>query len=69
MLRFLSIVFIATLSASEAVAQPYSAPVEADFIVRNYRFESAETLAEVKLHYRTIGSPKKDATAWCATPC
>jgi homoserine O-acetyltransferase/O-succinyltransferase len=61
MLRFLSIVFIAALSTSEAVAQPYPAPVEADFIVRNYRFESGETLAEVKLHYRTIGSPKKDA--------
>ena len=61
MLRFLSIVFIATLSASESVAQPYPAPVEADFMVRNYRFESGETLAEVKLHYRTVGSPKKDA--------
>ena len=61
MLRFLPIVFIATLSASEAVAQPYPAPIEADFIVRNFRFESGETLAEVKLHYRTIGSSKKDA--------
>ena len=29
--------------------------------MRNYRFESGETLAEVKLHYRTVGSPKKDA--------
>ncbi len=61
MLRFLSIVFITTLSASDAVAQSYPAPVEADFVVRNYRFESGETLAEVKLHYRTVGSPKKDA--------
>ena len=45
----------------EARAQSYPAPVEADYIARNYRFESGETLAEVKLHYRTVGTARKDA--------
>jgi homoserine O-acetyltransferase len=32
-----------------------------DFILRNFKFRSGETLPEVKLHYWTLGQPKKDA--------
>jgi homoserine O-acetyltransferase len=39
----------------------FPAPVEADFTVRNYSFQSGETLPEIRLHYRTIGAPRKDA--------
>jgi homoserine O-acetyltransferase/O-succinyltransferase len=45
----------------DGAAQSYPAPVEGDFLVRNYTFESGDTLAEVKLHYRTIGTPIRDA--------
>jgi homoserine O-acetyltransferase/O-succinyltransferase len=48
-------------SPAEARAQSYPAPVEADFIVRDFRFANGETLPEVKLHYRTIGTAQKDA--------
>ena len=34
---------------------------EGDFIIRNYVFRSGETLPELKLHYRTLGTPKCDA--------
>lgn len=34
---------------------------DGDYIVKNYRFNSGETLAEIKLHYTTLGTPKKDA--------
>jgi len=34
---------------------------EADFILRDYRFASGETLPELKLHYRTMGVPRRDA--------
>jgi homoserine O-acetyltransferase len=34
---------------------------EADFIIPNYRFRSGETLAELKLHYRTMGTPRRNA--------
>ncbi len=37
------------------------APEAHDFIVRNFRFQSGETLAEVRLHYRTLGTPVRDA--------
>jgi homoserine O-acetyltransferase/O-succinyltransferase len=46
-----------------ATAQPaaYPAPVERDFIVRNFTFEGGETLPELRIHYRTIGEARKDA--------
>jgi homoserine O-acetyltransferase/O-succinyltransferase len=47
------------VSAVPVSAQP--TPVEADFVARDVRFESGETLPEVKLHYRTIGKPRPDA--------
>ncbi len=46
--------------ASIAGAQTYPTPVEADFVAKNVRFESGETLAEVRLHYRTVGTPRPD---------
>jgi homoserine O-acetyltransferase len=41
--------------------QGYPTPVEADYVVRDFRFQSGETLPEVRLHYRTLGIPRKDA--------
>jgi homoserine O-acetyltransferase/O-succinyltransferase len=34
---------------------------EGDFIITNYKFASGEGLAEVKLHYRTIGTARRNA--------
>ena len=34
---------------------------EGDYVVNNYKFASGESLPEVKLHYRTIGTAKKNA--------
>jgi homoserine O-acetyltransferase len=34
---------------------------EDDFILRDYRFASGEVLPELKLHYRTMGVPRRDA--------
>jgi homoserine O-acetyltransferase len=38
----------------------YPAPVEGDFLVRDFRFESGESLSELRLHYTTIGTPERD---------
>ena len=35
---------------------------EGDFIVRDFRFSSGETLPELRLHYRTVGTPQRDAS-------
>ncbi|HTV88828.1 MAG TPA: alpha/beta fold hydrolase [Stellaceae bacterium] len=34
---------------------------EADFIIKDYVFASGERLPELKLHYRTMGVPRRDA--------
>lgn len=44
------------------VAQAQVTPTEGDFTVRGFRFESGEVLPELKLHYRTLGTPRKDAS-------
>jgi homoserine O-acetyltransferase len=36
-------------------------PKEADYVIRNFRFASGETLPELRMHYRTYGAPQKDA--------
>jgi homoserine O-acetyltransferase len=43
-----------------AYAANYPEPEKGDFIVRNFRFKSGETLPELKLHYATLGRPKRD---------
>src|SRR3989449_8764147 len=34
---------------------------EGDFVLRNFRFASGETLPELRLHYRTLGTPGSPA--------
>ncbi|HBS29413.1 MAG TPA: hypothetical protein DEB06_08180 [Phycisphaerales bacterium] len=57
-LNFLFVLFGVALVASAA---DFPAPVEADFIARDFKFRSGETLAELRIHYRTIGKPRRDA--------
>ncbi|HYT76799.1 MAG TPA: alpha/beta fold hydrolase [Vicinamibacterales bacterium] len=40
---------------------PLPQPTEGDFVIKNFTFNSGETLPELKMHYRTYGTPKKDA--------
>jgi len=34
---------------------------EGDYVARDFKFRSGETMAELRLHYTTLGSPKRDA--------
>jgi homoserine O-acetyltransferase len=57
------IVFCASAAAFAAVgAQQLPAVNEGDFTIRDFRFESGETLPELRLHYRTLGKPERDAS-------
>jgi homoserine O-acetyltransferase len=38
-----------------ATAADFPAPVEGDFVLKEFKFASSQTLPELKLHYRTIG--------------
>src|SRR3984893_17226492 len=40
---------------------PLSATTEGDFVVKNFKFHSGETLPELRLHYTTLGKPNRDA--------
>lgn len=57
-LTLLLLVFLALCITAPAQVSP----VEGDFVLRNFRFESGESLPELNLHYRTLGAPRKDAT-------
>ena len=57
-LRNLVILFAA---ATIALAADYPAPVESDYVIRDFKFSSGESLPELRIHYRTIGKAEKDA--------
>jgi homoserine O-acetyltransferase len=52
--------------ASPARAQPSAArtvaPVEADYVARDFKFQAGDTLPALTLHYRTLGTPQRDAS-------
>src|SRR5579872_2831998 len=35
-------------------------PVEGDYVSRDFHFKSGETLAELRMHYMTLGKPERD---------
>src|SRR5438094_266307 len=48
------------LAASFAFAADYPTPTEGDYVIRDFKFTSGETLPELRLHYRRLGKPEKD---------
>ena len=52
---------LSVLTASIASAADYPTPTEGDFTIRDFKFASDETLPELRIHYRTLGKPEKDA--------
>jgi homoserine O-acetyltransferase len=40
-----------------ALAADYPAPKEGDWIARDFKFHTGETLPELRIHYRTVGDP------------
>jgi homoserine O-acetyltransferase len=60
LLSFLAACLVALAGAALA-AEPPAWPVqEADFTISNFHFRSGETLPELRIHYRTLGSPHYD---------
>ena len=41
--------------------EPPPAPHEADFVIPDFHFRSGESLPELRIHYTTIGTPRRDA--------
>jgi homoserine O-acetyltransferase len=56
-----SVVCLLLLATSVSRAADYSTPTEGDYTIRNFKFTSGESLPELKIHYRTLGTAQKDA--------
>ena len=52
---------LAFLFPAVLLAADYPAPNEGDFVLRDFKFTSGETMPELRIHYRTLGKPVKDA--------
>ena len=49
---------LAVVPLLQAPAVPQ--PVQGDFVIRSFRFASGETLPELRMHYRTYGTARRD---------
>jgi homoserine O-acetyltransferase len=58
-----SLLLLAPLLAAAlpALAADYPPPEEGDYAVKQFTFRSGETLPELRIHYRTVGKPQRDA--------
>ena len=55
-----AVMVVSFLAAAPAVpAADFPPPTEGDFIVRDFRFGSGETLPDLRLHYSTLGTPHR----------
>jgi homoserine O-acetyltransferase len=50
---------LASVCSIQAADFPKAEP--GDYIIKEFRFASGETLPEVRIHYRTFGTPRRDA--------
>jgi homoserine O-acetyltransferase len=57
--RILALVLL--LACAPAGAEQYPAPTEGEFVLRDFQFKSGESLPALRLHYRTLGRPERDA--------
>ena len=55
------VILSSVIVASVASAGDYPTPTDGDFTIRDFKFQSGETLPELRIHYRTLGKPEKDA--------
>jgi homoserine O-acetyltransferase/O-succinyltransferase len=49
-------------TAATAQTQNWPTPTEGDYVVHDFHFQSGETLKDARMHYRTMGTPVKDAS-------
>ena len=55
------ILLVLTSAGRAALAASWPDPAEGDYTIANFHFASGETLPELRIHYRTLGSIHKNA--------
>ena len=58
---FVLSLFVGALTQAAPVPAQVPALVEGNFVLRDFRFTSGESLPELRIHYRTLGTPRRDA--------
>ena len=54
-MRYALVIFALVLAPIDVLAQRR----EADFVIRGFRFESGDTLPDLRIHYTTLGQPRR----------
>src|SRR5947207_6739733 len=56
-------IFLLLISAGiQAHAQTIPEPTQGDLTIRDFKFENGEALPQLRIHYRALGTPRKDAS-------
>ena len=61
LLRLVCAIFLFIVLPSVGQQNFAPAVTESDFVVHDFKFHSGESLPELRLHYRTLGKPARDA--------
>ena len=61
MLRVFAALFLLAAAIPASAQTRWPGQTEGDFVLKDFHFASGETLAELKLHYLTLGTPKRNA--------
>ena len=61
MTRLLALLFLFFAAPAAAQTDWAARLSEGDVILRDFRFRSGESLAELRIHYATLGTPRRDA--------
>ena len=56
-----AIAVLLLLCAAFLHAAEYPQPVPGDFVMKDFKFATGEMLPELRIHYRTLGTPLKDS--------
>jgi homoserine O-acetyltransferase len=54
--------FTAFLLVAVAATAGAQTATGSDYVIRNFKFESGETLPELRIHYAALGKPQRDAS-------
>jgi homoserine O-acetyltransferase len=57
----LAFLITASLLGGPALAATWPEPVEGDYVIHDFEFESGEVLGQLRLHYSTLGTLRRDA--------
>jgi homoserine O-acetyltransferase/O-succinyltransferase len=52
---------LAALALATSAGAQSNAGTQGDYTIKNFKFTSGESIAELRIHYTTLGTPRKDA--------